>query len=138
MLKVNVITLLLSFSFLSSSATYAEIYKWVDENGKVHFGDAPPSSKEAQSVNLKPVNSFSGNQPKKPASSTVNQQQLMQRFQKGMNRQKAGFNNHIADGVDKLNDRLQTPEGLDKYENKDKTKIDEIKHNLRNGSRIKR
>ena len=29
----------------SSNSAFSEIYKWVDESGKVHFGDRPVSSK---------------------------------------------------------------------------------------------
>lgn len=29
-------------SLLHPGSTAAQVYKWVDENGKVHYGDAPP------------------------------------------------------------------------------------------------
>ena len=138
MQRFPLVALLLFFTALSSANTSAEIYKWVDENGKVHFGDAPPTSKKAQSVDLKPGNSFSNNQPNKAPTSPANQQQLMQSFQQGVSQQKAGFRTHTSNEIDRFNERLQKPQGLDKYENKDKTKIDEIKHNLRNGSNIRR
>jgi len=35
-----------------------EIYKWTDENGKVHFSEYPPEQGEADSVDLK-INSYS-------------------------------------------------------------------------------
>jgi glutaredoxin len=31
-----------------------EIYKWRDENGKIHFGDRPPVTQESTPVNVKP------------------------------------------------------------------------------------
>lgn len=40
--------LLLFFSGIAS----AEVYKWTDENGRVHFGDRP-SSENAQTVQIK-------------------------------------------------------------------------------------
>lgn len=42
---------LLGFVFISS-AVHAEVFKWVDENGKVHYSDRKISSK-AQKVNVK-------------------------------------------------------------------------------------
>ncbi|HNL91555.1 MAG TPA: DUF4124 domain-containing protein [Pseudomonadales bacterium] len=43
--------------FLCWSAQ-AEVYKWVDENGKVHFGDRAPDDKKAESLDekLKDIN----------------------------------------------------------------------------------
>ena len=37
---------------LVSSGVTAEIYKWVDENGKTHYGDKPPD-KDAENIKLK-------------------------------------------------------------------------------------
>ncbi len=31
-------------SLLSTSASVADLYKWVDENGKIHYGDSPPEN----------------------------------------------------------------------------------------------
>jgi hypothetical protein len=28
----------------------AEIFKWTDENGKVHFGDRPPGEREVEKI----------------------------------------------------------------------------------------
>ncbi|PVV12536.1 MAG: hypothetical protein B6D77_05440 [gamma proteobacterium symbiont of Ctena orbiculata] len=36
------------------SASADAIYKWRDENGKVHFGDRPPVMEESQPVTVKP------------------------------------------------------------------------------------
>lgn len=33
-------------------ASPAEVYRWVDENGKVHFGDRPPRGVETESLDL--------------------------------------------------------------------------------------
>jgi hypothetical protein len=33
-------------------AAYAGVYKWVDENGKVHYGDQPQASKPAVELNI--------------------------------------------------------------------------------------
>lgn len=42
---------------LSCTATQAEIYKWVDAQGNVHFGDRPPKSATTETIDLK-INSF--------------------------------------------------------------------------------
>ena len=48
------LTLLLCFGFLSFIAT-ADVYKWVDENGRTHYGDAKnkPQNQATQSLDLK-------------------------------------------------------------------------------------
>lgn len=35
---------------LFSSLSSAEVYKWVDEHGKVHFGDRPPNRDSAEEI----------------------------------------------------------------------------------------
>lgn len=42
---------------------HAEIYKWVDEHGRTHFGEAPPEKyrKAAAPVATPPVNTIEGN-----------------------------------------------------------------------------
>ncbi|MCW8935994.1 MAG: DUF4124 domain-containing protein [Gammaproteobacteria bacterium] len=41
------------FALLLNSATvYAEIYKWVDEQGKVHYGDKPISDSTEMDINI--------------------------------------------------------------------------------------
>lgn len=44
------------FLFWFVAAAAADVYKWVDENGRVHFGDAPPDNGRAKAdkVELKP------------------------------------------------------------------------------------
>lgn len=37
----------------------ADLYKWTDENGKVHYSDSPPPGKKAKKLDLK-INSISG------------------------------------------------------------------------------
>jgi len=49
-----------SFVFcLSVSAAQGEIYKWVDENGKVHFSDEKPEKVETEQIDIQ-INSFEG------------------------------------------------------------------------------
>lgn len=51
----NFAILLLSMTFIFSEVVLAEIYKWVDADGKVHFGDKPKDpvhARDAQKVEL--------------------------------------------------------------------------------------
>lgn len=51
--------MILGFTLLAMNAGAGELYRWVDEDGKVHFGDRPPMEAKAESLEgqLKPVNS---------------------------------------------------------------------------------
>lgn len=48
--------LILALLLLTSTA-HAEIYRWVDEQGKVHFGDKKPNTHQAEEVNVK-INTY--------------------------------------------------------------------------------
>ena len=47
--KGNLVVLLL---LLMGGVTLAAVYKWVDESGRVHFGDSPPPESDAQQVEV--------------------------------------------------------------------------------------
>ena len=40
---------------LVSGPAGADVYRWVDAQGQVHFGDQPPADKEAQRVKIQPA-----------------------------------------------------------------------------------
>ncbi len=44
--------LTLLFFLIAPIIAYAGVYKWVDENGKVHYGDQPQASKPAVEMNI--------------------------------------------------------------------------------------
>lgn len=44
---------LIILCILGLSAAQAEVYRWVDENGKVHYGDRPPVSQKAREIDIK-------------------------------------------------------------------------------------
>ena len=45
--------LIVAFAILATDAIAEdEIYRWVDENGVVHFGDRPPANAEADQVSI--------------------------------------------------------------------------------------
>ena len=64
-MKNNLTAFVLSLFVFSASAAYCgEIYKWTDENGKVHYGDTKPKHLEAESVTPE-VNTMEGVETKR-------------------------------------------------------------------------
>ncbi|WP_095500161.1 DUF4124 domain-containing protein [Paraferrimonas haliotis] len=63
----NLIVLLLFFSFFSS----ATVYRWVDENGKVHYSDEPKEGTNAEQVQLKPNSSIQLSPPPSAADTAT-------------------------------------------------------------------
>ena len=58
---------------------FADMYKWIDENGNVHYTDSPPPGKKAKKLDLK-INSITGpgvvstigkQSPQSPAAGTA-------------------------------------------------------------------
>lgn len=47
---VSIFAATLIMSFLYSSSLKAEVYKWVDENGKTHYSDRPVKSADSEWV----------------------------------------------------------------------------------------
>jgi hypothetical protein len=46
--------LLILVAFLAlAPAAIADVYKWVDSNGSVHYGDTPPANARSRSVDLR-------------------------------------------------------------------------------------
>jgi glutaredoxin len=51
-------TFILTFSLLLlSNSSYGEIYKWADEQGKVHYSDQKPDIESVQNIELK-INTY--------------------------------------------------------------------------------
>ncbi len=46
-------TALLCLIILAVPAWGSGVYRWIDEGGRVHFGDAPPAERKAEDVELK-------------------------------------------------------------------------------------
>ena len=67
--------IVLLFFLFAPNTALAEMYKWVDENGNVHYGDTPPSKN--QSEKMKPA----------PAADEKEAQRLKQRTTKILQRQ---------------------------------------------------
>ncbi len=52
--------------FFSMPASAGQVYKWVDEKGRVHVGDRPPSSVDARPLKLR-INTYKGGMPDRSA-----------------------------------------------------------------------
>ncbi len=77
----SAVALLLGASLLASAAALAGgVYKWVDENGKTHYGDRPPASTSSQSVKVKPSTS-TGQAPLSEAERAARRRQLLFTFE---------------------------------------------------------
>lgn len=57
MMAIARVALVILF-LMGSFAAHAEIHKWVDENGKIHYGDHPPESNKVEQLEIS-VESFS-------------------------------------------------------------------------------
>jgi len=49
---------LLGLLLLNSLSAQADIYRWVDDQGRVQFSDRPPSQQHAETVELEPLNQY--------------------------------------------------------------------------------
>ncbi|HVY04747.1 MAG TPA: glutaredoxin domain-containing protein [Burkholderiales bacterium] len=45
--------------FVVTAPSVADMYKWTDESGKIHYSDSPPPGQKAKKLDLK-INSISG------------------------------------------------------------------------------
>lgn len=72
--KLLFLTLLLS---LSPASQAAKIYKWVDENGKVHYSDKPPANQQkAESLTLESATEGTTNSSQKQPPAVSAQQRI--------------------------------------------------------------
>lgn len=49
--------LIVFFSLLYFACSHAEIFKWVDANGRTHFGDKPPHNEKTEEITVQ-VNTY--------------------------------------------------------------------------------
>lgn len=50
--------ILFAVACLCTSLSHAQVYKWVDEQGEIHFGDQPPSRETAEKIKIPQVQSY--------------------------------------------------------------------------------
>ncbi len=58
---MKLLALILGAFLAMSTAAHAEVYKWVDEDGNVHFTDTPPPKQETEEVKIHSSSSSSRN-----------------------------------------------------------------------------
>lgn len=78
MLRINSVLLVVCF-MLPQAELQAQVYKWVDEQGKVHFSDQPPrenNAAEMEKVEIK-TRPISGDQPAPSAEQRRQRQQQL-------------------------------------------------------------
>ena len=51
--KIYIPYLLLALIFLASLSVQADVYRWVDKDGAIHFGDKPANKQSAEKVEIK-------------------------------------------------------------------------------------
>ena len=75
-------------SLFYTSPISAGIYRWVDSNGKVHFGDRPPPDEVKKELNLpqKPANQ---NQHNQDSDRAMQRKRLLDRFQEDRQNRRA-------------------------------------------------
>lgn len=76
--------ILIGLILLFSVTAHAQIYKWVDENGKIQYTDLPPPSnvtKEGQRLNIKSGAVSKNNETSKPKNLTEDRLELDKRQQ---------------------------------------------------------
>lgn len=80
-MKLFITRLVLLFSLLTLACANAEIYSWVDKDGKKHFGQEVPKeyAKQSTVVETKPINSMDATKvPAKPKETNKTAFQLEQ------------------------------------------------------------
>ena len=50
--RITALSLLAALLLVSATPSYAELYQWRDEHGRVHFGDRAPEEQEVKTVNI--------------------------------------------------------------------------------------
>lgn len=93
------VVLALALILLSATASAAGVYKWVDDKGKVHYGDRPPASASSKSVNVESRGSSTAG-PVSEAERAARRQRLLQSFE--------------ADRAERANQRAQKQQALAK------------------------
>jgi hypothetical protein len=54
LLLINLPPMVLLFGLIVAITVYAEVYKWIDDEGKVHYGDHPPVSSGSNRIQIAP------------------------------------------------------------------------------------
>jgi hypothetical protein len=98
MLHLSVVICSLLFSF----AAQADVYKWVDADGKTHFGDKVPESANVETLNL-PSTPRSSSQPDvSPQEIKQRQQKMLDVFEDSRNAKNTKLAEKLAERKERL------------------------------------
>ena len=80
-MKKSSFLIFLIIGMIASSLHADQVYRWVDEGGKVHFGDKPQGT-DAKSITVKQQPKISGDAPatQAPTSSPTSQERLLNAY----------------------------------------------------------
>lgn len=96
----------------AATVNAGELYRWVDDNGNVHFGDRPPQEAKAEDIGdqLQPINAADATRNRKPAHS--GQQHKLQRdYQNRKQRQQRQRQQQMARACQKARRNLRILQG---------------------------
>lgn len=97
MLQLSVVICSLLFSF----AAHADVYKWVDADGKTHFGDTIPESANVETLNL-PSTPRSSQPDVSPQEIKQRQQKMLDVFEDSRNAKNAKLAEKLAEKKERL------------------------------------
>lgn len=80
---------LISVSMLLSVDAYADIYKWVDKDGQMHYAETPPADQQAQKIVTPPPPPIDPNQAQQPIDDLIMQQKADEQEQQQQQRDQA-------------------------------------------------
>lgn len=106
--RICAIALLLGTAAVSAE----ELYRWVDKDGKVHFGDRPPLEARAEDIggDLKPINAADATRTRKPSHSGQ-RDDLQQDYRDRKKRQQLQRRQKMAQACQKARRRLHSLQG---------------------------
>ncbi len=116
------IRLLLIFIIISAHPVYAGVYKWVDKEGRVHFGDRP-TSPQAQQFTLDKAPEPSNSAAPSAAQRQITRQRMLDMYQQEREKREAARTKKkrdakkLAQQCANARDRLRRYEGSRLYKN---------------------
>ncbi len=75
-------TCLSIFLFLASTVSFAEMYKWTDEKGQVHYTQTPPQGIQSQELKAPPPPTIDPNAAQSKIDKLIKQQKQLNQQQK--------------------------------------------------------
>ncbi|WHI45124.1 DUF4124 domain-containing protein [Microbulbifer sp. JMSA004] len=87
-MKLQYLSSIFGGLLLAANVSAGELYRWVDEDGRVHFGDRPPAHADAKNVsgNLTPINSADATTAPQ-RSQSKQPRNIEQQYQERLNRE---------------------------------------------------